>query len=94
MTEQQNIKQVSATEFERQVFDKEEVKLILRTPRDQMFPAYDFQNKAPSDMTISDWLETRVRKLVGDTQIEIIKGNGSIPHGKTRIEKVRESYFI
>ena len=46
MAEQQNIKQVSASEFERQVFDKEEVKLILRTPREQMFPAYNFQNKA------------------------------------------------
>lgn len=92
MAEQQNIKQVSASEFERQVFDKEEVKLILRTPREQMFPAYNFQNKAASNMSISDWVETRVRKLVGDTQIEIIKGDGSTPHGRTHIEKVRESY--
>ena len=70
---------VSASELERQIFEKEEIKVVIRAPRSQMFNS-------------SEWLETRIKPLLEDSEIEIIKGDGSSPHGRTNIENVRSSY--
>lgn len=83
---------VSASELERQIFDKEEIKVVIRTSRSTEFPPYDFQRKAALNTSVSEWMETRVKPLVGDVEVEIIKGDGSTPHGRTNIEKVRNSY--
>ncbi|WP_418599179.1 hypothetical protein [Phascolarctobacterium faecium] len=83
---------VSASELERQIFEKEEIKVVIRAPRSQMFNSYDFQRKSASNTSISEWLETRIKPLLEDSEIEIIKGDGSSPHGRTNIENVRSSY--
>ena len=83
---------VSASELERQIFEKEEIKVVIRAPRSQMFNSYDFQSKSASNTSISEWLETRIKPLLEDSEIEIIKGDGSSPHGRTNIENVRSSY--
>jgi hypothetical protein len=57
-----------------------------------MFNSYDFQRKSASNTSISEWLETRIKPLLEDSEIEIIKGDGSSPHGRTNIENVRSSY--
>ena len=76
---------VSASELE-------EIKVVIRAPRSQMFNSYDFQRKSASNTSISEWLETRIKPLLEDSEIEIIKGDGSSPHGRTNIENVRSSY--
>lgn len=83
---------VSASELERQIFEKEEIKVVIRAPRSQMFNSYDFQRKSASNTSISEWLETRIKPLLEDSEIEIIKGDCSSPHGRTNIENVRSSY--
>ena len=83
---------VSASELERQIFEKEEIKVVIRAPRSQMFNSYDFQRKSASNTSISEWLETRIKPLLEDSEIEIIKGDGSSPHGRTNIENVRNIY--
>lgn len=83
---------VSASELERQIFEKEEIEVVIRAPRSQMFNSYDFQRKSASNTSISEWLETRIKPLLEDSEIEIIKGDGSSPHGRTNIENVRSSY--
>ena len=83
---------VSASELERQIFEKEEIKVVIRAPRSQMFNSNDFQRKSASNTSISEWLETRIKPLLEDSEIEIIKGDGSSPHGRTNIENVRSSY--
>ena len=69
---------VSASELERQIFEKEEIKVVIRAPRSQMFNSYDFQRKSASNTSISEWLETRIKPLLEDSEIEIIKGDGSL----------------
>ena len=84
---------VSASELERQIFEKEEIKVVIRAPRSQMFNSYDFQRKSASNTSISEWLETRIKPLLEDSEIEIIKGDGSSPHGLNKQKHSLKSAF-
>ncbi len=82
----------SATDFEQQVFEKEGVRIILRTnseiPKD-----YGFLRKLSSTATITD-LKARLEKsLEGKVPYSIVLGDGNAsPHGNTKLESVRNSY--
>ena len=84
---------VSTSELERQIFEKEEIKVVIRMPSNKQFPSYPYQRKAANNMTVSEWIDSRIKPIIGnDVQIEIIKGDGSSPHGRTKMETVRNSY--
>ncbi|MGL5513422.1 MAG: hypothetical protein ACRDBM_09370 [Sporomusa sp.] len=83
---------VPASELERQIFEKEEIKVVIRCPRNEELDSYDYQRKAASNTSITEWIETRLKPIIGDWEIEVIKGDGSTPHGRTNIENVRNSY--
>ncbi len=85
--------QVSATELERQIFEKEEIRVVIRAPRNTMFEEYNFIKKAAANTSITDWYNTRLKPILGDEyDADIISGFGTNPHGKTGIERVRNSY--
>lgn len=85
--------QVSAIELENQVFDKEGIRVIIRAPRNTMFEEYNFIKKAAANTSITDWYYNRLKPILGDEyDADIIDGHGVIPHGRTGIEKVRNSY--
>jgi len=85
--------QVSATELERQIFEKEEIRVVIRAPRNAMFEEYNFIKKAAVNTSITDWYNTRLKPILGDKyDADIIDGFGTIPHGRTGIEKVRNTY--
>lgn len=84
---------VSVTELEKQIFEKEEIKVVIRASRKTEFEEYGYDRKASSSTSITDWYNTRLKPLLGDTyDAEIIDGSGTSPHGRTKIEKVRNSY--
>ncbi len=83
---------VSATELERQIFEKEEVRVVIRAPRDTQFDEYNYDRKASVTTSINDWYNTRLKPLLGQLDADIIDGYGTNPHGRTGIEKVRNSY--
>lgn len=89
MTEQEK---VPASELERQIFEVEEVRVIIRAPRSRIFPPYYYQRKSSSSTSVSDWLESRIKPLLGDVQVDVIKGDGTTPHGRTNMETLRNSY--
>ena len=84
---------VSASDLERQIYEKEEIKVVLRCKKSCAFDSYDYKRKAASNTSIKDWAETRLCPIIGeDTEYEIINGAGQSPHGRTNIETVRNSY--
>lgn len=83
---------VSATELERQIFEKEEVRVVIRAPRDTQFDEYNYDRKASVTTSINDLYNTRLKPLLGQLDADIIDGYGTNPHGRTGIEKVRNSY--
>lgn len=84
---------VSASDLERQIYEKEEIKVVLRCKKNSSFDSYDYKRKAAANTSVKEWAETRLRPIIGDdTEFEIVNGAGQSPHGRTNIETVRNSY--
>jgi hypothetical protein len=80
------------TEFERAVFDLEEVRIVVRADLSTELGDFDYDRKAANNTSISDWLEQRIRPLIDGHAVAVVDGTGVSPHGRTRMEKLRESY--
>ena len=84
---------ISASDLERQIFEKEEIRVVIRAPKNTMFDEYGYDRKAAVNTSITDWYATRLKPLLGVYyDADIIDGYGTNPHGRTQIEKVRNSY--
>ncbi|GAA4297127.1 hypothetical protein GCM10023142_36670 [Anaerocolumna aminovalerica] len=83
---------VSATDLERQIFEKEEIKVVIRCSKETLFDEYNYDRKAAVNTSITDWYNTRLKPIIGNYDADIIDGYGTNPHGRTGIEKVRNSY--
>ena len=84
---------ISTTDLERQIFEKEEIRVVIRAPKNAEFDPYTYDRKAASNTSITDWCNNRLKPILGDEyDADIIDGYGNNPHGRTKIEKVRNSY--
>lgn len=83
---------ITARALEEQIFDKEEIRVVIRDAGTSSFSDYPYSNRASVNTSLSDWKEKRLRPIIGDLEAVIINGEGLIPHGLTSIEKVRKSY--
>jgi len=83
---------VTAWEIEHRVYEKEEVRIVIRASSDTDLDSYNYQRAAPGTMSISEWLRSRVYGLTDDLEVVVIDGNGAIPHGRTRMSTLRASY--
>lgn len=84
---------VSATELERQIFELEEIRIVIRSNKTTQYDIYDYIRKAAGNTSITDWYVTRLKPIIGEDDATIIDGNGTSPHGRTNIETVRNSYI-
>lgn len=84
---------VTTTDLERQIFELEEIKVVVRGKKDTQFDPYNYSRKAAVNTSITEWYNTRLKPILGnDYDAEIVDGNGNNPHGRTNIETVRNSY--
>ncbi len=84
---------ISKEQFEEQVFIREGIRIVIITSDSCLFPEYDYQRRAPGNMTLSVWIENRIAPLIGKTAtIVTIKGNGTKAVNQTTLETVRKSY--
>lgn len=84
---------ISATELERQIFELEEIRVVIRSNKSTLYGKYNYTRKAASNTSITDWYLTRLKPIIGEYEATIIDGNGNTPHGRTNIETVRNSYI-
>jgi hypothetical protein len=80
-------------ELENEVFDKDEIRIVVRARGNTEVGEYEYERKAADNTSLSDWLEQRIVPLVGDNRVTVIDGHGAVPHGRTRLGVVRETYF-
>ena len=78
--------------IERQVFELEEIRVVIRAPKNELLDAYNYLRKTPASTSVTEWYSNRLKPLLGNYEAEIIDGRGNIPHGRTNIETVRNSY--
>ena len=79
-------------EFERLVFELEEIKLIIRGPRGAEVEDYGYARQASGQTSVTKWLNTRVRERLGDFEFSVIGGDFTEPHGRTKLSTLRSSY--
>ena len=83
---------VSVSELEQEIFELEEVRVIIRQKRDTQVSKYDYKRKASISTSVTDLIETRIKPLVGGADVVVVNGQGLQPHGRTKVETVRNSY--
>ena len=54
--------------------------------------AYDYQRRAPYNMTVSEWIKTRFLPRYPGYTASVMLGNGAAAHGRTTLQTVRNSY--
>ncbi len=60
-------------------------------PKTNGLPAYPHERKAKSSITVADW-KARFHKAYPNYTCNVLNSDGSIAHGNTKLESVRETY--
>jgi hypothetical protein len=83
---------MTPTEIEAAVFVLEEVRIVIRASINAKLGDFKYTRKAADNASVSDWLEQRIKPLIGSSPVVAIDGNGAIPHGRTKMSTLRQSY--
>ena len=70
---------MTTEQFEDRVFDVDKVRIVLRTSKYKTtFEDYPYVRKAGDKTSINDWLDTRIKSLIGDCEVVVIDGSGAV----------------
>lgn len=84
--------QISVAEFEAKVLEQEEIVIKIRAPASEKVSNYKYERKAAGSQSITDWLDGRIRPLINGYEVVIVGGDYATPHGRTKLETLRNSY--
>ena len=84
---------MNVLEFELAVWEVDEILIRIRAPVNREVASYDFVRQAKNNMSLTEWINGRLRPRLGELQVSVIDGNFTQPHGRTKIQKIRESYI-
>jgi len=80
--------------IENEIFNKEEIRIIIRVPKfKNIFKEYNFNNKMDDSYTINDLYNKRIKPITNNYEVEIIDGFGNNPHPNTKLKHIRSSYI-
>ena len=82
---------ISIAEFEKQVWNVEGVRLVVRAPSNTAVKPYQYEKAANSKWRYSQ-LEGRIEKSTDRFEYVIIDGRGGIPSRHMTLARIRESY--
>ena len=83
---------ISIAAFEQKVFEKEEIRVVVRGNPNDLVDDYDYDRATSAKTSITKWLENRVRPCIGSHEVVVIAGEGTIPNGRTHVSSLRKSY--
>lgn len=84
--------EISVTEFEAKVFEQEEILIKIRASAGAKVSDYSYTRRAAGSQSTTDWLEGRIKPLLGDYEVVVIDGAYATPHGRTKLDRLRDSY--
>ena len=79
-------------EIEQAVYELEEIRIVIRAGVREVMDDFVYERKAAANTSITEWLEQRIVPIVGRYPVVVVDGTGALPHGRTKLEKLRESY--
>ena len=83
----------TAMEIERKIKDIENITVVIRAKSDKrQFNDYSYERKFAGNLTMDDWVNNRLKKSIGNTQFEIIRGDGTNAPLTMTMDSVRNCY--
>lgn len=83
-----------AWQLEQFVFDVEGIRLIIRLPWNAEVGEYAYQRRAAGNTSVTEWLNLRIAPLIGGAGTVVVDGSGRVPHGRSHLDTVRNSYTV
>lgn len=83
---------MTPADLEQTVFDLEEVRIVVRAPMNATLDDFTWVRKAAGTASVSEWLEQRIKPLLRGAGVAVVAGDGTIPHGRTKMSTLRASY--
>lgn len=87
-----NMAQISVAEFEAKVLAQEEIVIRIRAPSSAKVSDYTYERKAAGNQSTTDWLEGRIKPLINNYEVVVVDGDYTTPHGRTKLDRLRNSY--
>lgn len=83
----------TAMEIERKIKDIENITVVIRAKSDKrQFNDYSYERKFAGNLTMDSWVNNRLKKSIGNTQFEIIRGDGTNAPLTMTMDSVRNCY--
>ena len=83
---------MTVRDFERAVWETERIRIVIRATENSQVEEYTFANAADRNWRITELINNRIKPLIGDRQVVVIRGDGTQPHGGVKLETLRASY--
>lgn len=92
MDTQEKLIDVSA--LEALVFEKEDIRIVVRAPIRTTVKDFTFERRAADSTSVEDWLNSRIRPLIGDYEVVVVPGNAFNVHPRSTLSLIRNSYKV
>lgn len=79
-------------ELEAKILEIEEVVVVIRAAADTEVGEYRYERKAAGSTSVSDWGDQRLKPLLNGLDFMIVNGSYTHPHGRTKMETLRNGY--
>ena len=83
---------MTVKEFEEAVWQLESIRLVIREASGAEVDDYDYERAARSDHSVTEWLRNRIHTRLEGREVTVVNGYGEVPHGRTRLDNLRETY--
>lgn len=83
---------ITVAELEDKIWTTEGVRVVVRAAQSDLVDDYDYKRKIASTSSVTDWGNGRLKPILNGKDYYVVDGSGTRPHGRTSMERVRESY--
>lgn len=79
-------------ELEDKVWALDGIRIVVRRSSTTDVGDYTHKNAAQASWRITEFIENRLRPLIGNREVCVVMGDGEQPHGRTLLSSIRDSY--
>ncbi|WP_155801702.1 hypothetical protein [Magnetospirillum molischianum] len=83
---------MKVSEFEQKVWELDGIRIILRADSNDEVGEYERVRAVAQSSSIAEFIENRVKKHIGDVDVVVVDGRGTIPRRNSLVSTIRETY--
>jgi hypothetical protein len=70
-------------EIENKAWSMDGVRIIIRGSENEDLADYAQKNAAQANWSVTKYIDSRIKPLIGDKEVIVLLGDGEQPHGRT-----------